>query len=287
MHGRTFLREAGVHEWGLDAEVLLAAVLERERWWLLAHGNDQIYDHAINKYRELLGRRAAGEPVSQILGRREFWSLELEVDSSVLTPRPETELLVEKALEIGKRRGGRGLRILDLGTGSGAIAVALAKEFPDAVVVATDISLVALTVARRNARRHGVEGRVSLVVGWWLEPLSMRGGAPGFDMVVTNPPYVSLGEWSGLAREVKEWEPTTALLGGDDGLDPLREIVEHLDRVVSQDAWFLCEIGSAQGKKAVEIVASSPLVRSVELFQDLAGCDRVVVARLAQIESVI
>lgn len=229
------LRAAGVEEPRLDAELLLAEAAGVGRARLIAEPEAQLSPAAGRRFGELVRRRLRREPVSQILGRKGFRRLELAVDRRVLTPRPETELLVEVALER------RPARALDIGTGSGAIALALADELPGCEVVATDTSAAALAVARANAERLGLAGRVRFLEGTLpgdgdgvgsagVARGTGPGGEPGggFDLVLANLPYVPEGEWAGLPPEVREWEPREALLAGPDGLDAYRAAIPRL-----------------------------------------------------------
>ncbi len=281
VQGALRLKRAGVEEWRVDCEVLLAWCLGWERWRLLSRSEEVVEGECRRRFLAALERRCAGEPVSRIVGSREFWSLDFEVDGSVLVPRPETELLVEQALEVGGRLEPSAL-ILDLGTGSGAVAVALARELPSVQIVATDISLAALAVARRNARRLGVADRIAFVAGSWLSPFAT---AAGFRLIVSNPPYIPSGEIDRLDREVREWDPRHALDGGGDGLDPLRHIAGELPRIAGPDAWFMCEIGEGQGDSALAVISGVEGVLEADVVKDLAGRDRVLKVRLAGLRS--
>src|SRR5574337_1191903 len=201
-----------------DAEVLLLHVLAKPRSWLFAHVGDALDPEVEHAYETMLARREAGEPVAYITGHRGFWTLDLEVTPATLIPRPETELLVELALQ--RLPPGFSGRVADLGTGSGAIALAVAREHPRAQVIATDASATALAVARRNAQRHGIDN-VSFVQGDWLAPLAGQ----RFELIVSNPPYIEAGD-PHLARGDLRFEPASALASGRDGLDDIRRIVD-------------------------------------------------------------
>ncbi len=276
--GISLLDKAGVESPRLDCELLLAQAMGWERWRIMAHPEAPVGPEQEERFMELVRRRARREPLARILGRREFWSMELECDSACLVPRPETELLVEIVLErVAPLPSDRPVRVLDLGTGSGCIAVALAAELQGAQVVATDRYLDVVRCARRNAVRHRVADRVHFLVAHWLESLS----APphrGFDFVVSNPPYIARQELASLAPEVREWDPVTALLGGEDGLNPLREICLRLPRVVRPGGWFVCEIGRDQEEAASALVSQVEGVQEVSVINDLAGLPRAIVA---------
>jgi release factor glutamine methyltransferase len=256
------LRAAGVEDAGLDAEVLLAEATGWDRAQLAANPDREVPPAAARGFGEMVRRRLRREPVAYIVGRKGFREIELEVDPRVLIPRPETELLVELALERQPRRA------LDVGTGSGAIALAVAAELPECEVVATDASAAALEVARANAERLGLAGRVMLVEGTWPPD-----GAE-FDLVLANLPYVAESDWPRLEPEVAEWEPREALLAGADGLDAIRAFLEAkppADHVA-------LEIGLGQAKAVSGLMREAGLER-IDVRKDLAGIDRVVLGR--------
>jgi release factor glutamine methyltransferase len=257
------LRAAGVEDPRLDAELLLAEATGWERARLVADPEAEIPPAATRRFAEMVRRRLRREPVAYILGRRSFRHLELAVDSRVLIPRPETELLVELALELCPRS------VLDVGTGSGALALAIAAELPDTEVTATDTSPGALAVAATNAERLGLAARVEFCEG----TLPPRGEE--FDLVVANLPYVSERDWGDLQREVTEWEPREALLAGLDGLDVLRSAVPALAAVTGTLA---LEIGQGQAAAVGELLraAGHP---EIESRPDLAGIERLVIGR--------
>lgn len=266
---------AGVEEPRLDAEVLLAEATGWDRARLAASPETEIPPPAGRRFGELVRRRLRREPVAYILGRRGFRQLELAVDPRVLIPRPETELLVELALELDPHR------VLDVGTGSGAVALAIAAELPACEVIATDTSAAALAVARVNAERLGLASRVGLVEAM-LPP-----GLGEFDLIVANLPYVSEAEWKTLEPEVKDWEPREALLAGPDGLGPIRALLD--DRVRLFSCYRRKKTSSASGIIALEVgdgqacTVEELLHRAgfdvTETRADLAGIERIVVGR--------
>jgi len=270
------LRAVGIEDPRLDAEVMLAAAAGVDRA-TLAVGVD-VPPAAARAFGEMVRRRLRREPVAYILGRKGFRSLELVVDRRVLIPRPETELLVEIALELRPRR------VLDVGTGSGAIALAIADELPGCEVTATDISAAALEVARANAERLGMTERLELVE-------AMLPPEPGrFDLVVANLPYVAETEWRGLEPEVTRWEPREALLAGPDGLDAIRALLPRCGRSSSRiaetnttapvvEAGVLAlEVGAGQAEAVGELLLGVGFV-ALETRPDLAGIPRVVIGR--------
>jgi release factor glutamine methyltransferase len=224
----------------LDAELLAAQALNLRRLDVYLQFDRPLEEEQLGAIRELVRRRGDGEPVAHITGEREFYARAFRVTPDVLIPRPETETLVGLAIAEAQTRapGGEGLRIADIATGSGCIAVTLAAELPGARVTATDVSEAALSVARLNAERHEVADRVELVLGSWCAPLAGR----AFDIVVANPPYIPTGELADLARDVREHEPVLALDGGTDGLDAYRELLPSIATVLADGGWSALEI---------------------------------------------
>ena len=249
----------------LDAEVLLAAALNRPRSYLLAWPEQSVAPESVARFAAWLERRRNGEPVAYLLGRREFWSLELEVTTDTLIPRPETELLVELAL--ARLPADQPLTVADLGTGSGAIALALALERPQARIIATDQSLAALAVARRNARQLNL-AHVEFRQGDWCGPLARE----RFDLIIANPPYVAVNDprWrqGGL-----RFEPPAALIAGPDGLDALRMIIAQAPDYLQPGGGLLLEHGYDQGE-AVPALLRERGFNPVADHQDSAGLSR-------------
>ena len=225
-------------------------------------------------YEELLTRRVQREPLAYLVGHREFYGLDLSVDRRVLVPRPETELLVERAVNLGDllQKNARCLAIADVGTGCGAIAIALALNLHLAQVYATDISQPALEVAAHNCRRHSVEGRVHLLCGDLLKPLPQP-----VDMIVANLPYVAQEEFSTLPMDVSAYEPRRAWDGGVGGLEIIERLLSQVDGCLNDGGCILLEIGAVQGERVVNLVAQRFTDGSVHVLQDGAGHDRVVV----------
>jgi len=266
------LRAVGVDSPRFDAELLLSEATGWERARLAAEPENGVPPAAARRFGELVRRRLRREPVAYILGRKGFRHIELAVDRRVLIPRPETEMLVELALELRPRR------VLDIGTGSGAIALAIADEIPECEVVATDTSPAALEAARGNAERLGLAKRVNFVEG--MLPEAGPGGAGEgemevFDLIVANLPYVAESEWGGLEPEVTEWEPGEALLAGPDGLDVIRAAIPV---AAAATPTLALEVGAGQAAAVSELLFEAGFAK-VETRSDLAGITRVVWAR--------
>jgi release factor glutamine methyltransferase len=272
------LRVAGLAEPRREAGTLLAHALGRDQAFLITHADEVLTAAQASDFRARVGRRAAGEPFQYIAGRQEFYGLEFEVSPDVLIPRPETELLVEKALELLK---GSGAPLLcDVGTGSGCVAVALLHEREDARGLALDVSDAALAVAARNAARHGVGGRLRLLVSDCLDALR-AGEHRGlrFDLVASNPPYIAESDIEGLQREVREHEPRVALTPGGDGLDVIRRLVAEAPEFLKAGGHLLLEIGFDQHERVAALI--DPAVWTLlDIHRDLQGIPRTVALRL-------
>jgi release factor glutamine methyltransferase len=291
MNIRTALREAivrlesdGVPSAPLAAELLLLHVVGRDRAWLYAHPEAPLASDDWQRYFALVARRAAGTPVQHLTGQQEFWGLEFEVTPDVLIPRPETEHVVEVALERLGARKDEMLRVADVGTGSGCLAVALACEFPRARVFATDVSAAALAVARRNAERHGVAARIEFLECNLLDAFLREGasrdrttglaGDLAFDLVVSNPPYVALADAASLPREVREHEPAIALFAGESGLDMYDPFVQQAEELLAPGGVLVLELGYNSAEHVCELLSARAL-RDIEITSDLAGIARV------------
>lgn len=253
-----------------DARLLLAFALGRPASWLYAHGGDPIEAEALQRFDALLEARRAGQPVAYLTGRRGFWTLDLEVNADTLIPRPETELLVELAL--ARLPASAPCRVADLGTGSGAIALAIAKERPQAEVVATDASSGALAVAQRNASAHAI-ANVSFRHGSWFDPLA----GERFDAIASNPPYIADGD-AHLAQGDLRFEPAAALSSGSDGLDDIRELIGKAGDFLQIGGWLLLEHGVDQGAAIRQLFAAAGFVE-VATERDLEARDRVTLGR--------
>jgi release factor glutamine methyltransferase len=269
---RRALEAAGVppHEAGLDAELLARSALGWDRAALVARRREPAEPAFDAAFGTLLARRLAREPVAYILGEREFWGLPFEVTRDVLIPRPETELIVEEALA-AFGGGAPPAAVIDVCTGSGCLAVTLAREFGGADVIATDISAAAIEVARRNAQRHGVAARIDFRIADLTDGLSVRA-----DLIVSNPPYVARRDAPALAPEVRDHEPHVALFAEDDGLDVYRRLLPAGRDRLTRGGKLVLEIGQGQSDAIVELAESARL-RLEHTRQDLQGITRVVV----------
>jgi release factor glutamine methyltransferase len=305
------LRAAGVPSYTLAAELLLLHVLARDRTYLYAHPEDEVAQHQADKLFALLARRAAGEPTQHLTGKQEFWGLEFEVTPDVLIPRPETEHVIEVALNrlaVREVRAGRpnkndgaGLLIADIGTGSGCIAIALAKELPAARFIATDISASALVVAGRNAARHGVDNRIQFVEADVLDRTAVpdvsaellsdrvvdsepvfagKVALQVFDLIASNPPYVARKEAETLAVEVRDHEPATALFGGEEGYELYADLITQAAANLKPEGIVVLELGY-NSLPAVQPLFDSPAWTNVGVTNDLAGIPRVIAAERA------
>lgn len=260
------LREASARIDAVDAQWLMAHVLQRSPAWLFAHAHDVVDATVAARYLALVDRRAAGEPVAYLTGTRGFWTLDLAVTTDTLIPRAETERLVELAL--ARLPPDRDLRVADLGTGSGAIALALARERPRAQVLATDASRAALEVARANAARLGI-GNIAFATGDWCAALDRR----QFDLIASNPPYIAAGDRHLSLGDLRH-EPVSALASGSDGLDAIRSIVATAPSHLVAGGWLLLEHGLDQGD-AVRVLLQRAGFVDVDIGRDLEGRDRV------------
>jgi len=273
-----FFRGKGLATPRLDAEVLLAETLGMDRVGLYTHFDQPLQTEELARFKKLIRRRLQHEPVAYIIGQREFWSLTFKVTPDVLIPRPETEILVAEALKVfsGPEQTERNFRILEIGTGSGAISVALAKELPAALLVATDLSEKALSIAQENALRHGVHQRIHFLQGDLFHPLA-EGSA--FELIITNPPYIAHDDFPSLPPEVRDFEPRVALDGGKDGLTFFRKVLPRVGEFLRPEGWFLAEIGAGQEQKIRQIAQENREFISCDFVPDLSGIKRVFKAR--------
>ncbi len=269
MQIRRLLAEARAHSEAAaaDAPLLLAHLLGKPVTWIYAHPEEAVSAPQAERFHQLLARRGAGEPLAYLTGEKDFWSLTLKVTPATLVPRPETELLVEVGLELGD--GDEGITILDLGTGSGAIALAIAHERPWWQVTATDLSAEALAVAKENARKLGLKN-LRFLQGRWYDPLPANAR---FQLILSNPPYVAEND-PHLQGDGVRHEPRAALTAGPEGLDELRTIVRGAPAHLDPGGWLAVEHGAEQGQ-AVQALFQEAGFEKVETRRDLAGNDRV------------
>lgn len=272
------LRVAGLTEPRREAGTLLSHALGRDQAFLITHADETLTEAQLAGFRACVERRAAGEPFQYIAGRQEFYGLEFEVGPDVLIPRPETELLVEKALELLKATDAP--LLCDVGTGSGCIAVTLLHERKDARGFALDVSTAALAFAARNAARHGVEERLQLLVSDCFEALSDDEHKEMlFDLVASNPPYITESDFDGLQKEVREHEPRVALTPGGDGLSVIRRLVAEAAEFLKPGGHLLIEIGFDQHEQVASLI--DPTVWTLlDIHRDLQGIPRTVALRL-------
>jgi len=291
--GMARLRAAKIPSSTLAAELLLMHSLDRDRAWLYTNPEAALDPATAEKYFALVARRIAGEPTQYLTGKQEFWGLEFEVTPAVLIPRPETEHIVEVALE---RLGARGIKIdmvtgapiprlhiADVGTGSGCLAVALAHELPHAEIFATDISAAAIEVARRNATRHGFSDRIHFLQTNLLDavlhqsPLTSHQSQP-FDLIVSNPPYVARNEAAALPREVRDHEPHSALFGGPTGVEIYSRLIGQADSLLREGGILVLELGYNAADEVRKMFHVQPGWVNVSITNDLAGIPRVLAA---------
>ncbi len=260
----------------LDAEVLLCHAVGRDRAWVLIHMQDQLDDQGLRIFEKSIDRRSVREPLQYITGIQEFWGLPFKVTPDVLIPRPETEFVVEAAVKAAAKATSP--VIIDLGTGSGCIAVSLAKGLPQAQVFAVDRSEKALAIARQNAQRNGVADRIRFLEGDLFGPveeLDLRGRV---DVIVTNPPYVKAGDLAGLQPEVRDFEPEMALIAGPEGTESAKKIIPQAPEYLKTGGSLIMEMGIGQAAALGKIIDDTRKFGSMEIVKDLAGIERVIVA---------
>ena len=270
-----YLERCGVEDARLAAEVLLAHLLGCERIMLYTRWSQSVSSQQRAAFRDLVREAARGRPVAYIVGRKEFFSLEFEVTPAVMIPRCETETLVEKVLEFCKKCGRPDPLVLDLGTGSGCVAVALAKYLPSVRIVASDISADALEVARRNVERHNVADRVTLVRADWLDLPAEVLSAGRFDVIVSNPPYITQRDFESLPEQIRMFEPSAAFLAGPDGLEFYRRTAGEARRVLKPAGSVFVEVGAGQANGVAEMFAEAGCWRLEGRWRDLLGIERV------------
>ncbi len=272
-----FLKEKEVDAPRLCAELLICHVLGKQRIQVYTEFDQVVPPEKLAALRALVKRASEHEPVAYLVGRTEFYSLELAVSSACLIPRPETELLVQHGIEFLRSRKAP-YRVLDLCTGSGCIAVAIAKNVPEALVVATDIDDEALNVAAQNVEKHDLSERVQLLSGDLFDPIVPQLDNGHFDLIVANPPYVSDAEMETLDKNVKDYEPIKALKAGPDGLDLIKRIVARAPEFMTEDGALMIEIGYQQSARVKSLLCDIGLFGEGRLVQDDQGHERVVIA---------
>ncbi len=262
----------------LDSELLLAHCLNKNRLDLYLNLSNPVSSEKVNNFIQLANRRAEREPVSYIVGHKEFWSLKLAVNRNVLIPRPETEILVEKTLAIINRemKNYAFLKLLDIGTGSGAVSIALSKEAGNLMIFTVDKSKEALDIALKNIKTHNCKEKIKAFCGDTAKALKKT---PFFDIVVSNPPYIASDEIEKLEPEISIYEPRTALDGGEDGLAFYQDLAEQTPLILKKNGWLVMEIGESQGEEVKKILAADNAFDVVEIIKDYSERDRVITAR--------
>ncbi len=268
------LESAGIPSARLDAEVLLAFCLKCDRMDFMKNPQFIPEGKALAVFHQLIERRLRFEPVAYLTGRKDFWTFTLEVNPDVLIPRPDTEVIVEEALDVCRAGNWTAPRILDIGTGSGAIALTLAAEIPGALITATDLSQAALHTARKNARRLALADRITFLAGDLFEPV--RGI---FDIIVSNPPYIGAEEYETLPAGVRDYEPMMALRAGETGLEFYEKLIYQAYHYLVQKGWLLLEIGAKQGETASALMAQTGFYEHLNVRADYAGLPRVLKGR--------
>ncbi len=275
-----FLKEKNIESPRLCAEVLLAHQLNTERLKLYLEYDQPVCGKDLSQYRAMIKRLIDGEPVQYITGIQEFWSMEFIVNRSVLIPRPETEILLEQAIKVYSEKymdNNHDVSVLDMGTGSGAIAIAIASELQSAKINAVDISGQALDTAKLNAAKHGMESRIGFFQGNLFEPFEID--HQYFDIILSNPPYVTKKDYELLPKKIKNFEPKIALESGDDGLSHIRIILEKAPDFLKPGGWIMVEMDPLQTCTALQIISSNPDYTAGQVIKDYSNRDRVVIAR--------
>ncbi len=271
----SLLAASGIEQPRHEARILLGHVTGLTREALLVQHREILQRPLVDALTSLARRRAEHEPIAYLTGEREFWGLPFEVTRDTLIPRPDSETLVAAALEFARAQGDAGLRILDLGVGSGCLLISLLRELPMAEGFGVDRSIAALRVAGRNAERHGVSARARFLAGSWGQAL-----LPPFDIIVANPPYVADGARASMMPEVSKFEPAEALFAGAEGEDAYRAMAPELARLIAPNGRIFLELGAGQGARAAGILCGAGLLEC-ERRKDLAGIERCGIFELA------
>jgi len=273
-----YLTNKGIDSPRLSAEILLSCALNMKRIELYMYFDRPVEKEQLDLLHGLVKRAGQNEPIAYLTGKTEFYSIELNITPDCLIPRPETELLVERAVEFLRTRTGKQL-VCDLCTGCGCIAVAIAKNLADADIIATDISDAALSIAAKNIEKHQLKNRITPLCGDLFDPLLPQMTDNKFDLLVCNPPYVSAPEFEKLDKNVKDYEPRIALFAGADGLDIYRRIIEKADDFLKPDAALMLEIGYSQGQAVKELLEQADCFAKVTIEKDFHNNDRIAIAK--------
>ena len=272
-----YFTDKGLDSPRLSAELLLSGVLAMKRIELYTQFDRPVAGQQLDRLHDLVKRAGQSEPVAYLVGKTEFYSLEFDITPACLIPRPETELLAERAIEFLRTRSGTQF-VCDLCTGCGCIAIAIAKNFHDARLIATDICDAALNVAAQNIEKHQLKDRIQLLCGDLFEPIMPQLDVEKFDLIVCNPPYVSAVEFEALDKNVKDYEPELALFAGEDGLDVYRRIIERVDSFLKSDAALMLEIGYSQGQAVRELLEQAGCFTEITIEKDFNDNDRIATA---------
>ncbi len=282
-----YLKGKGIDNPRLDSEVLLAHLLKLDRVGLYLNFDRPLSKEELSSFREIVKRRGSREPLQYITGNQEFWSLDFKVTPDVLIPRPDTEILVEEALKVARGQGAGASEnrplILDLCTGSGCIAISLAHEMKNSVVYAVDASEAALSIAKENAEKNGVQDRITYLKGDLYGALENRPPTTDhrpllFDLIVSNPPYIKIIDIPNIQPEVRDYEPRMAVDGGTEGLDFYKRIVAHAPNHLLPYGWLMVEVGEGQADAVSKMMANTGAFEGISTVKDLAGIERVVKA---------
>ena len=276
-----YFTDKGLDSPRLAAELLLSDVLEMQRIELYTQFDKPVAKQQLDHLQDLVKRAGQNEPIEYLTGKTEFYSLQFSVTSDCMIPRPETELLVEKAIEFLRSREGTQF-VCDIGTGTGCIAIAIGRNCPDVRIIATDICDAALSVAAENVEKHQLHDRIELLSGDLFEPVAQRINNGKFDLIVCNPPYVSTAEFETLEKNVKDYEPKLALLAGRDGLDIHRRIIEKADTFLKPGAALMLEIGYSQRQAVRKLLEKKDCFAEIKIEKDLNGNDRIAIAKKSE-----
>jgi release factor glutamine methyltransferase len=272
-----YFTNKGIESPRLSAELLLSHILGLKRIELYTQFDKIVTKQQLDRLHDLVERAGRCEPVAYLTGKTEFYSLQLEVSPDCMIPRPETELLVSRAVEFLRKRNGTQF-VCDLCTGCGPIGIAIAKNFRDVRIIATDISEAALRIAAQNVEKHQLKDRIELLQGDLFEPVVPQLDVNKFDLIVCNPPYVSRAEFEKLDKNVRNFEPRLALFAGEDGLDTYRRILERVDKFLKPDAALMLEVGYAQGQAVKEMLEQAGIFIEIKIEKDFHNNDRIVTA---------
>ncbi|MFA5251886.1 MAG: peptide chain release factor N(5)-glutamine methyltransferase [Phycisphaerae bacterium] len=273
-----YLKNKGIDSPRLSAELLLSYVLGLKRIELYTQFEKIVTEQQLDRLHDFVERAGKHEPIAYLAGKTEFYSLELEITADCMIPRPETELLVERAIEFLRTHSGKQF-VCDLCTGSGCIAAAIAKNYSDCRIIATDICDAALSVAAKNVEKHGLAERIKLLCGDLFDPIVPHLDVEKFDLIVCNPPYISTAEFEKLGKNVKDYEPKLALFAGDEGLDIYRRIIERAGEFLKPDAALMLEIGYNQGQAVRQLLDQANCFNKVTIEKDFHDNDRIVIAK--------